>query len=190
MFPLINQVDAIIDSSSFAESDMLGGHSFVANPINQSLTNKNLRDIDYGTQGDPSPLDSSNLQRANSFNYNINGITLDDGRGSVVSSTSTSMGIRKDPNLEFFQMLLLSYKMNNQDLEEVMELDHREMYLKCTKDEKVTFFHFPDWIAKEINKIRFRKVYHQNKKRLARNTRLLNKLEAMDGIKFVTNVRI
>jgi len=71
-----------------------------------------------------------------------------------------------------------------------MELDHREMYLKCTKEEKVTFFHFPDWIAKEINKIRFRKVYHQNKKRLARNTRLLNKLEAMDGIKLVTNVRI
>jgi len=34
MFPLVNQVDAVIDSSSFAESDMLGGHSFAANPIN------------------------------------------------------------------------------------------------------------------------------------------------------------
>lgn len=107
-----------------------------------------------------------------------------------VSAASPSLGIRKDPNLEFFQMLLLSYKMNNQDLEEVMELDHREMYLKCTNEEKVTFFHFPDWIAKEINKIRFRKVYHQNKKRLERNKRLLNKLEAMDGIKFVQDVKI
>lgn len=71
-----------------------------------------------------------------------------------------------------------------------MELDHREMFIKCTKEEKVTFFHFPDWIAKEINKIRFRKVYHQNKKRLERNRKLLNKLEAMDGIKFVEDVKI
>ena len=54
----------------------------------------------------------------------------------------------------------------------------------------MTFFDFPDWIAKEINKIRFRKVYYQNKKRLERNKRLLNKLEAMDGIKFVQDVKI
>ena len=57
-------------------------------------------------------------------------LQVDEDKGSLVSS---SLGIRKDPNLEFFRMLLLSYKMNNQDLEEVMELDHREMYIKCTK---------------------------------------------------------
>ena len=57
-------------------------------------------------------------------------LQVDPDKGSLISS---SLGIRKDPNLEFFQMLLLSYKMNNQDLEEVMELDHREMYIKCTK---------------------------------------------------------
>ena len=127
-------------------------------------------------------------------NQRPEGLFLDlrvpDDTKAVASAASSSLGIRKDPNLEFFQMLLLSYKMNNQDLEEVMELDHREMYLKCTESEKVTFFHFPDWIAKEINKIRFRKVYHQNKKRLERNKKLLNKLEAMDGIKFVRDVKI
>ena len=37
-------------------------------------------------------------------------LQVDEDKGSLVSS---SLGIRKDPNLEFFQMLLLSYKMNN-----------------------------------------------------------------------------
>lgn len=37
-------------------------------------------------------------------------------------------------------MCLLSFKMNNQDLDTVMELDHRELYIKCTEKDKQQFF--------------------------------------------------
>lgn len=108
----------------------------------------------------------------------------------MISVGSSSFGAKKDPNQEFFQMLLLSYKMNNQDLEEVMELDHKEMYRQCTQDQKVSFFQFNEWISKEISRIRYRKFYQQNKRRLERNKRLLNKLEAMDGVRLVQDVQI
>lgn len=46
-------------------------------------------------------------------------------KSSQGSLDTSSVGIRKDPNQEFFQMCLLSFKMNNQDVDTVMELDHR-----------------------------------------------------------------
>lgn len=130
----------------------------------------------------------ADFNRQHSFHNRLLGANDDDMRGSFVSTSS--FGGKKDPNVEFFQMLLLSYKMNNQDLEEVMELDYREMYKRCTMDQKINFFQFNEWIAKEFEKIRYRKFYHQNKKRLERNKRLLNKLEAMDGVKLVQDVQI
>lgn len=160
ILPLTNQVDAAMESS-FAESNApvpRGGQSFQAKSTLQGATRLDETLPDDG----PVVEDVDRIERSDSFFGNIGQFQrgADDARASMVSAASSSLGIRKDPNLEFFQMLLLSYKMNNQDLEEVMELDHREMYLKCTKEEKVTFFHFPDWIGKEIAKIRFRKVYH------------------------------
>ena len=65
------------------------------------------------------------ISRSDSFFGNIGAFRGDDPRGSMISVNSSSFGVKKDPNLEFFQMLLLSYKMNNQDLEEAMELDNR-----------------------------------------------------------------
>ena len=47
------------------------------------------------------------------------------------STTSQSSLLRKEPNHEFFQMCLLSFKMNNQDLDEVVELDPKALYTKC-----------------------------------------------------------
>jgi len=41
---------------------------------------------------------------------------------------------------QFFQMCLLSFKMNNQDLEEVLEWDHSKLYTKCVEQYK-KFFH-------------------------------------------------
>lgn len=50
-------------------------------------------------------------------------------------SSSSNIAIRKEPTLEFFQMCLLSHKMNNQYFESVMELDHRRLYKKCVEEE-------------------------------------------------------
>ena len=41
-----------------------------------------------------------------------------------------------------------------------MELDHRIMFKKCVEREKKQFFEYQDWIAKEIKKIRFKKIYN------------------------------
>lgn len=53
--------------------------------------------------------------------------------------------------------------MNNQDLDEVLELDHKAMYEKCVDQEGKQFNEFQSWIAKEVNKIRFKKAYAKNK---------------------------
>ena len=89
---------------------------------------------------------------------NLAGIQKVDMNQSMIS-TGSSVGIRKDPNREFFQMCLLSYKMNNQDLDEVMELENKQMYTKCAEQEKKQFYEFHAWIEKEVNKLRFKKVY-------------------------------
>jgi len=49
-------------------------------------------------------------------------------QSSKFKSMSSSTSLRKDPNQEFFQMCLLSYKMMHQSNEAVMEMDHRELY--------------------------------------------------------------
>ena len=74
-----------------------------------------------------------------------------------------SVGIRKDPNREFFQMCLLSYKLNNQHVDEVMEMDGRLLYKKCVEQEQKQFYEFQGWIAKYVNKARFKKVFQRNK---------------------------
>ena len=115
---------------------------------------------------------------------------LQSSQYSVGSSNIGGGGFSKDINLEFFQMLWLSYKMNNQDLEEVLELDSQEMYKKCTEEDKVTFFQFNEWISKEFNKIKFRKFYALNKKKLQRNKKLMTKLEAMDGVQLIRGISV
>jgi hypothetical protein len=89
-------------------------------------------------------------------------------RGPDVESSmisGVSVGIRKDPNQEFFQMCLLSYKMNNQDSEVVMELNHRELYRKCTEQDKKQFFEFSDWIQREVKKLKFKHAFRENLKK-------------------------
>ena len=58
------------------------------------------------------------------------------------SITSGNSAGRKEPNQEFFQMCLLSFKMNNQDLEEVLEWDHSKLYTKCVEQDKKVFHEF------------------------------------------------
>ncbi len=96
------------------------------------------------------------------------------------------MAVRKDPNKEFFQMILLSYKMNNQESDDIMELDGKGLYHKCALVEKTPFHKFPEWVAHEVQKIRFKKVYYKNKRRLERNKDLMKEVEAMDGTKLNT----
>jgi antirestriction protein len=87
-------------------------------------------------------------------------------------------------------MCLLSYKLNNQHVDEVMELDHRAMYRKCAEQDLKEFYQFPAWIAKEVNKLRFKKVYHENKMKQERKQRLYDQLETINGIKHVRAVKI
>ena len=60
-------------------------------------------------------------------------------------------------------MCLLSFKMNNQDLDEILTLDNKALYSKCVKQEKKEFHEFQSWIQKEVNKIRFQKIYEKNR---------------------------
>jgi len=63
----------------------------------------------------------------------------------------------QNPNFEFFQMCLLSFKLNNQDLDEILELDQQALFTKCTVEHKKPFQDFQEWISKEVYKIRFKK---------------------------------
>lgn len=53
--------------------------------------------------------------------------------------------------------------MNNQDLDEILTLDNKALYSKCVKQEKKEFHEFQSWIQKEVNKIRFQKIYEKNR---------------------------
>ena len=135
------------------------------------------------TEDKPDPVAAQNLPRSpqkaeqngsgttlpkdqpESPQMNLPGILKVDMNQSMIS-TGSSVGVRKDPNREFFQMCLLSYKMNNQDLDEVMELENKRLYTKCTEQEKKQFYEFQDWIEKEVSKIRFKKVYQKNRQNL------------------------
>ena len=87
-------------------------------------------------------------------------------------------------------MCLLSFKMNNQDVDTVMELDHRQMYKKCTEVDKQQFFQFSDWIQKEVKKLRFKKAFFDNQRKLDSNKKWMSNVEAADGIKLVNEVQI
>ena len=81
-------------------------------------------------------------------------------------------------------MCLLSFKMNNQDLDEVMELDHRQLYKKCTEKDHKSFYEFQDWIEKEVKKLKFTRIYENNKKKLDKKKQQRN----LNGIKYFGEV--
>ena len=53
--------------------------------------------------------------------------------------------------------------MNNQDLDEILTLNTKSLYSKCVQQEKKEFHEFQAWIQKEVNKIRFQKIYEKNR---------------------------
>ena len=82
-------------------------------------------------------------------------------------------------------MCLLSFKMNNQSMEAVMELDHKDLFSKCVNRDKKSFYEFNDWIKAEVSRIRFKQVYQKNQRKTKGNKNKLKKFEATDGIKLV-----
>lgn len=78
---------------------------------------------------------------------------------------------------EFFNMVLLSYQLNNKDCEEVMKLDSKALYQKCVEVDKTQFHKFPEWIAQEIHQISFKKHYFMNKQKLEVERDLLKDIE-------------
>lgn len=83
-------------------------------------------------------------------------------KGSPKEELSEAIN-EEDKQQQFFTMCLLSFKMNNQDLDELLELDHKAMYEKCVNHQEKQFYEFQNWISKEVSKIRFKKVYAKNK---------------------------
>lgn len=69
---------------------------------------------------------------------------------SMVSGSQSGLAVRKDPNKEYFMMVLLSYKINNQTDDDIMELDGKYLYHKATIIDKIPFHKHIDWIANEI----------------------------------------
>lgn len=47
-------------------------------------------------------------------------------------------------------MVLLSYKINNQTDDDIMELDGRYLFHKATVIDKIPFHKHIDWLANEI----------------------------------------
>jgi len=97
----------------------------------------------------------------------------------------------QNPNFEFFQMCLLSFKLNNQDLDEILELDQQALFTKCTVEHKKPFQDFQEWISKEVYKIRFKKQYDANKKNLEHKRKGKDDIyRDMHGIKLVKEFKV
>jgi len=105
-------------------------------------------------------------------------------------SSGSSIGIRKDPNLEFFQMCLLCFKINHKSHHEVLEVNYRQLYKKCTEKDKKQFYEFNEWIDKEIKKQRFKKAFEKNRLRQLRKQKLFDLLEIRNGIRYEKDVKI
>mmetsp|Transcript_4503 Transcript_4503/g.6770 ORF Transcript_4503/g.6770 Transcript_4503/m.6770 type:complete len:91 (+) Transcript_4503:3540-3812(+) len=72
-----------------------------------------------------------------------------------------------------------------------MELDHRELYIKCVDVEKQSFHQFNDWITKEVRKLTFKKLFKKNKLDFLRKKKLQKRFpEASDGILHVKQPKI
>ena len=102
--------------------------------------------------------------------------------GPAITKVST-----QNPNFEFFQMCLLSFKLNNQDLDEILELDLQALFTKCTVEHKKPFQDFQEWISKEVYKIRFKRQYNANKKNLEEKRK---GKDDMHGIKLVKEFKV
>jgi len=59
---------------------------------------------------------------------------------------------------------LNSFKINNKDLEDILEWDHDTLYTKCVSEGNKEFYEFQDWISKQVYKKRFKAAYQRNKK--------------------------
>lgn len=72
-------------------------------------------------------------------------------RGSEISSSPLKVEKRKSPDEEFFMMTLLAFKIRNQELDKVIQLDSKKLFKEVLKLKKA-FFDFPRWIEEEANK--------------------------------------
>lgn len=52
----------------------------------------------------------------------------------------------RDHEFEFFQMCLISVKMQNQKFNEVLRMNGKRLFERATKIERVVFYKFYDWI--------------------------------------------
>jgi hypothetical protein len=62
---------------------------------------------------------------------------------------------RKGPNEEFFTLCLLALKMKNKNRPEIMTLKTRDLWQKALKDSKLEFTDYPDWLDKEVGRLKY-----------------------------------
>jgi hypothetical protein len=68
---------------------------------------------------------------------------------------------RKGPNEEFFTLCLLALKMKNKKYPEIMTLKTRQLWEMAQREVKLEFTDYPDWLEKEVNRIKYLVKYKQ-----------------------------
>jgi len=72
---------------------------------------------------------------------------------------------RKGPNEEFFTLCLLSLKMKNKKHPEIMTLKTRDLWARAEREVKLEFTEYPDWLEKEVHRIKYLAKYKQQLRR-------------------------
>ena len=62
---------------------------------------------------------------------------------------------RKGPNEEFFTLCLLSLKIKNKNHPEIMSIKTRDLWQKAGKEVKLEFTDYPDWLEKEVGRLKY-----------------------------------
>jgi hypothetical protein len=73
---------------------------------------------------------------------------------------------RKGPNEEFFTLCLLALKIKNKTHPEIMTLKTRDLWQKAEKEGvKLEFTDYPDWLEKEVARLKYLAKHKQQLQR-------------------------
>ena len=64
-----------------------------------------------------------------------------------------------DKEEEYFRMCLLSYQMKYSNNQKIMTLDYKSLYRQVTKDKKMPFYMWNNWLKDCIEKLNFEYIY-------------------------------
>ena len=80
------------------------------------------------------------------------------------------LAVRSPPEEEFFLMTLMWYKLNHQHFWKICDINGQKLFMKASKDMKLPFFKFPDFIEKELDTAYLNLIYQKRKKKHMQKT--------------------